>query len=98
MFATGLIERGQFLSARAIEGNGELGVTTAKKIGCNARRNREKRRLKSALQRIPQNPRLDLVLVLAPSGERVAFDRLVEDLQTVMERLIARWAAKLESI
>lgn len=71
----------------ALEGQGLFGVATSKAIGCHARRNRQKRRIKAAWQEIVASPQLDWICVVKPSIVEAPFAEIVDELRGLAAQL-----------
>jgi len=80
-------------------GAGRVGIATAKKIGCHARRNWVKRRIREGLFRLEDELKNDLDYILIASTNVVEIDltAIVEELKDALNRMNERWAADSES-
>jgi ribonuclease P protein component len=93
------MERGACLTLRALAGQGRIAFATAKKIGCNPRRNKAKRRAKEAtrLLKSPIDRNFDFIVSVSSKAEGVAFPQLQAELEELFSRMSARWASDSES-
>lgn len=71
----------------ALKGQGLFGVATSKAIGCHARRNRQKRRIKAAWQEIGASRQLDWICVVKPSIVEASFEEIVAELKGLASQL-----------
>lgn len=76
----------------ALKGQGLFGVAASKAIGCHARRNRQKRRIKAAWQTLNQSCELDWICVAKPSIVDAPFDEIVAELRILAVELEAKSA------
>ena len=89
---------GRHFRVNSLPGHGEIGFATVKKIGCHARRNRQKRRAREAYNAIaPQNVGLDMAVLVRDSADKASFDELTEELGRLLEETKRRWAGSSES-
>lgn len=89
---------GKHFRVCSLPGQGHVGFATAKKIGCHARRNRQKRRAREALN-ASDFPivGLDIAVLVRDGADAVGFDELTEELKRLLEETQRRWAGSLES-
>ncbi len=75
-----------------MKGTGQVGFATSKRIGCHARRNRQRRRAIAAWSHVHTlTTEWDCILVLAPNAHSATFEQLkIESLQLV-QRMKERW-------
>ena len=99
MFAEGKRASTSLYRLSAGPGDGRVGIATSKKIGCHARRNREKRRGREAIRALrgELKPHLNYVLVILPAAESVGEASRVEDLRVLLTKVNRRWDEGLES-
>ncbi len=72
-----------------------LGITAGKKVGCAARRNRAKRRIRALYREavlngdlLPEGCRADLVVVARSSAPDADFERLRRDFKSAVKRAV----------
>lgn len=81
-----------------LTGTGLIGVTTSKSMGCRARRNRTKRRVREiARLQFSRFQKFDTVIVARNSAEKAPFAELECNLGELMDELEQRWEKQLES-
>ncbi|MCE9557668.1 MAG: ribonuclease P protein component [Armatimonadetes bacterium] len=99
VFRDGLRASSPLFRISTLTGEGALGITTTKKIGCHARRNRQKRRTREAWNQIqsPSTLKLDVVIVANASTQDSSFEVLRNELQRLQRELEERWAERLAS-
>lgn len=84
---------GRHFRLNSLLGHGEIGFATVKKIGCHARRNRQKRRAREAYNALAQeNVGLDIAVLVRESADKASFDELTEELGRLLEETRRRWA------
>ena len=89
---------GRYFRVSSLPGPGEIGFATAKKIGCHARRNRQKRRAREAYNATsPHNVSLDMAVLVRDCADTASFDELTEELGRLLEETNRRWAGSSES-
>jgi ribonuclease P protein component len=78
----------------AADGTGLVGIGTAKRIGCLARRNAVKRRARNVLIQHPQwlDPHHDYILILGASAGEAEYSALTTELETLFVKMSDRWA------
>jgi ribonuclease P protein component len=64
------------LSLRFLPGEGLVGIATPRSLGCIARRNRQKRRLREAFRASGPPPGFDFVLVARASIAKASFSEI----------------------
>lgn len=81
------------------QGIGRLGIATAKKIGCHARRNWVKRRIRESIYSLesPLAPHLDYIVIATPNVVNMEFAAMAVELAEGLNRMNQRWADDLES-
>jgi ribonuclease P protein component len=81
------------------QGQGRIGIATSKKIGCHARRNWVKRRIRESIFNLESNlrPDLDYIVIATPNVVALEFEAVREELRDALTRMNQRWAADLES-
>lgn len=99
IFREGLRAQGANLRLFSLPGSQDTGFATTRKIGCHARRNRQKRRAKSAwdLAKLVNRFDLDFVILVNSSAPQQSFEILQAELEQLHEELIRRWEGKLAS-
>jgi ribonuclease P protein component len=87
------------LRTSALPGDGKIGFATPKKLGCHARRNRQRRRLQAAIREIDRSkyPPLDLIVIASSGIGSVGMRELVEELEGVLRQQAEKWESKLAS-
>ena len=83
----------------AERGEGRIGIATSKKIGCHARRNWVKRRIRESIKSLESNlrPDLDYIVIATPNVSELAFPQIAQELDDAVGRMNDRWAEELES-
>jgi ribonuclease P protein component len=83
----------------ADRGEGRVGIATAKKIGCHARRNWVKRRIRECIFSLESELRTDLdyILIATPNVVPMEFEAICGEVRDAVNRMNLRWAAELES-
>ncbi|MBC8065111.1 MAG: ribonuclease P protein component [Chlorobia bacterium] len=83
----------------ADKGEGRVGVATSKKIGCHARRNWVKRRIRESIYSFESSLRTDLdyIVIATPNVLTMDFVAIREELKDATRRMNERWDADLES-
>ena len=81
----------------ALPGIGRIGYATPRAAGCNARRNKMKRRFRAAVLEMVRPHDLDMVVAISANADRAPFSSIREDLRSVLGRMKKRWADELES-
>lgn len=71
----------------ALEGQGLFGIATSKAIGCHARRNRQKRRVRAAWQMVKASAEKDWICVVKPSIEEASFEEIVAELRRLAAQM-----------
>ena len=73
---------------------GRIGIATAKKIGCHARRNWVKRRIRESINSLESHlkPQIDYTLIASPSVVLLSFEETTAALQDALDRMASRWA------
>ncbi|MBL8066684.1 MAG: ribonuclease P protein component [Chthonomonadaceae bacterium] len=98
LFTNGLRVNGETARAHSLPGEGLTGIATAKRTGCHARRNRQKRRIREAV-RTDGTPRygVDIVFFVRPETRRATFAELREQVQRLTKESVQRWEGRSES-
>jgi ribonuclease P protein component len=83
----------------ADRGVGKVGIATAKKTGCHARRNWVKRRIRECIASLESRLRndLDYIAIATPNVVEMDFGGLQSELGEAVIRMNERWAEELES-
>ncbi|MFM9872605.1 MAG: ribonuclease P protein component [Fimbriimonadaceae bacterium] len=86
------------LTMYVLSGSGAIGVTTSRKIGCRARRNRVRRRVRE-IARIQESrlAKWDSVIVAKASADHAKFETVCNDLGQLIDELERRWEKQSES-
>ena len=87
------------LKLTADRGQGRVGIATAKKIGCHARRNWVKRRIRESISSLESELRTDLdyILIATPNVVSMEFTAVRDEVRDAVARMNLRWVAELES-
>jgi ribonuclease P protein component len=98
IFRDGKRVSGDLCRLYAYPGQGKIGVSTAKKIGSHARRNRVKRRFREAIRTQPDmlDRRLDYVVVVNAGSADAPFEPVKSELRALFGKINDRWAGDLE--
>ena len=82
----------------AAPGQGLIGVTTSKSLGCIARRAAFKRRGREAVRAAQDqvSTRLDYVLAIGESAKDRSFDEICSQVRQMFVTMKERWANELE--
>ncbi len=96
IYSKGLIERGAHFTLRALPGEGQLGFSTAKKIGVIARRNRAKRRTREATKNLVIG-NLDCIVSVSQKADGLPFEEMKTELGALFARMATRWEGASES-
>jgi len=81
-----------------LSGTGAVGVTTARKIGCRARRNRVRRRVREiARLQFHRFTNWDSVIVAKASADHAPHEAICKDLNQLLDELECRWEKQSES-
>jgi ribonuclease P protein component len=81
-----------------LSGSGAVGVATARKIGCHARRNRVRRRVREVARlNLPKFSSWDSVIVAKVSADQAEFESITKDLTQLIDELERRWEKQSES-
>ena len=85
---------GELFRLHALQGAGLLGIAISRQIGCHARRNRLKRRVREAIRSIDLAPAdgLDIAVTVKTAANEAGFQRLRDELQCLVTEMQARWA------
>ncbi|MBN9502217.1 MAG: ribonuclease P protein component [Armatimonadetes bacterium] len=80
-------------------GEGRVGIATSKKIGCHARRNWVKRRIRAILLRLDDVLRTDLdyIFVASATSVNAEWGEMGSEIDDALSRMNERWAAESES-
>lgn len=83
---------GALLRLAALPGSGQFGVTTVRDIGCRARRNRQRRRVREAYRTLGRHDiDRDLVVTARATTTTAPFELIVSELDELLDKLDARW-------
>lgn len=81
-----------FLVLSALPGEGAVGVGTSKKIGCHARRNRVKRRIREAARSLHSRlEEWDSVVIAKASAAEAGLEELKDEFSELIDELERRW-------
>lgn len=81
-----------------LSGTGAVGVTTARKIGNRARRNRVRRRVREVARlNHTKFSNWDSVIVAKASADHAEFEAICNDLAQLIDELERRWEKQSES-
>ena len=71
-----------------------MGIATAKKIGCHARRNWVKRRIRQCLQSLDSNLRsdLDYIAIATPDVLLMSYEETCREIGLALTQMNLRWA------
>lgn len=99
IFQSGFRVQGPLYRAIVKPGHGLIGIATSKKIGTRPKRNRERRRLQSALRlhHTLLKPNLDLVFIVSPAASSAAWNRIETEVRELLERIEQRWVEESAS-
>lgn len=99
IFAEGRRASGRLLTVRTLPGEGRLGIATAKKIGCHARRNRARCRVREAIRslEIASSLNLDWIVTVSPSGANAGMEELKAEVRVLFDAMVERWAGESAS-
>ena len=75
-----------------------MGIAVSKKIGSKPRRNRLKRRFRSAISSLPDllDHRLDFVIVVNAEAIDAPFGHINDEVRALFSKVKQRWAEELE--
>ena len=83
---------GRHFRVCSLPGTGLVGVATTKRIGCHARRNRQKRRAREAVNATGLGfVDLDMAVLVRETADKTSFDELTEELKRLLEETRQRW-------
>jgi ribonuclease P protein component len=77
-------------SAPANDGAVRVGIITSKAVGGAVERNRVRRRIRGALEALPQPPTARLLLIAKPAAATVPYAKLADDVAAAVARSAAR--------
>ncbi|MBX3112715.1 MAG: ribonuclease P protein component [Fimbriimonadaceae bacterium] len=98
MFDHGLRVSGPLLTINLLPGSGLVGVATSRSIGCHARRNRNRRRVREAVRlTTSQDPAFDMALVAKSTVDGCDFQALRDEVVRLTAEAKRRWAASSAS-
>jgi ribonuclease P protein component len=100
IFENGIRVSGQFCRILVASGKARVGISTPKKIGCHARRNRLKRRLREAVKvnvNLLSND-LDTVILGKVDAESASFSEICADISQTLARANELWEKQSASI
>jgi len=60
-------------------------------LGCIARRNRLKRRIRAAVMQCGRSENLDLIVTAVASADKVEFEKIRNDLASAIQKIESRW-------
>lgn len=86
IYKQGKYLKGTFLVLRWVEGEGRWCIATSRSIGCHAKRNLAKRRIKAALARL-DHPILpfDVIVSCHQRIQEMGFAQIIKELETLVK-------------
>lgn len=93
IFENGIRVSGMYCRVLVARGKGRVGISTPKKVGCHARRNRLKRRLRDAVKtsvNLLSNDR-DTVVLGKFEAEAASFSEICADISQTLARANELW-------
>lgn len=87
---------GDFLRLLALPGTGLVGIAVTRSLGCNARRNLFRRRMREIARISGGQPSADLVVLVKAGANGQTFQALSDEFRQLVAEVVARWDENLD--
>lgn len=94
IFDEGVRASGSLVSVCLTHGSGKVAVTTQKLIGCHARRNRQKRRTRAAIDLSLLPKTVDLIVIGKVAAQTATFTDLQSQVNQLIQECLSRLTEK----